>query len=56
MAKTYNPYKMHTIAIDDSNYHTLKELGSFGDTYNDVIAELINIAKKKVEDRQDDNR
>ncbi len=40
---------MHTIAIDDDNYQTLKELGSFGNTYNDVIRALVNIAKRKAE-------
>jgi len=41
---------MHTIAIDDSNYQTLKELGNFGDTFNDLITGLINIAKKRAQE------
>jgi len=41
---------MHTIAIDDSNYQTLKELGNFGDSFNDVIRGLINIAKKRAQE------
>jgi predicted CopG family antitoxin len=50
MSKNYNQYKMHTIAIDDSNYQTLKELGSFGDSFNDVITGLINIAKRRLQE------
>lgn len=45
---------MHTIAIDDENYQTLKALGSFGDSFNDVITSLIKVANRKVEDQQDD--
>jgi predicted CopG family antitoxin len=39
--------KMHTIAIDDNNYQTLRKLGSFGDSFNDVVRSLIKIAKKE---------
>jgi predicted CopG family antitoxin len=49
MTKNYSLYKTHTIAIDDSNYQTLKEFGNFGDSFNDVITELINIAKKRAQ-------
>ncbi len=45
---------MHTIAIDDENYQTLKRLGSIGDLSNDVAARLIKIAKRKIEDQQND--
>jgi len=54
MNKNYNPNKMHTIAIDDNNYHTLRRLGLFGDSFNDVVTSLIKIAKREVEDQQDD--
>jgi len=54
MNKTNIPYKMHNIAIDDENYQTLKGLGSVGDSFNDAVRRLIKIARKKVEDRQDD--
>jgi predicted CopG family antitoxin len=50
MTKSYDPYKMHTIAIDDDNYQTLKQLGSFGDSFNDVVTELINIARRRVQE------
>ena len=46
--------RMHTIAIDDNNYQALRRLGSVGDSFNDVLAGLIKIAKRRVEDRQDD--
>jgi predicted CopG family antitoxin len=46
--------KMHTIAIDDNNYHTLRRLGSFGDSFNDIVTSLIKISKREVENRQDD--
>jgi hypothetical protein len=54
MHKTNNSYKMHNIAIDDENYQTLKVLGTVGDSFNDVVTRLIKIARRKVEDRQDD--
>jgi predicted CopG family antitoxin len=46
--------RIHTIAIDDNNYQNLRSLGSVGDSFNDVVRGLIKIAKRKVEDRQDD--
>jgi predicted CopG family antitoxin len=46
--------KIHTIAIDDNNYQKLRSLGSFGDSFNDVVTSLIKIAGKKVEERQDE--
>ena len=54
MDKTNISYKMHNIAIDDENYQRLKALGSVGDSFNDVVTRLIKIARRKVEDRQDD--
>jgi predicted CopG family antitoxin len=42
--------KIHTIAIDDNNYQTLRSLGSVGDSFNDVITGLINIAKKSTQE------
>jgi len=55
MNKTNISYKMHTIAIDDTNYQTLRRLGSVGDSFNDVITSLIKMARRKVEDLQDDS-
>jgi hypothetical protein len=46
--------KIHTIAIDDNNYQTLGSLGSFGNSFNDVVTSLIKIARKKVEGGQDE--
>jgi predicted CopG family antitoxin len=54
MDKINNSYKMHNIAIDDENYQTLKALGSVGDSFNDVVTRLIKIAKRRVEERQND--
>lgn len=54
MSKTDIPNKMHTIAIDDENYQTLKALGSVGDSFNDVVRRLIKIAKRRVEERQNE--
>jgi predicted CopG family antitoxin len=49
--------KMHTIAIDDNNYQTLKSLGSFGNSFNDVLTSLLKTAiRKKVEGQQDVNQ
>jgi predicted CopG family antitoxin len=56
MTKNNNSNKMHTIAIDHTNYQTLKGLGSVGDSFNDVVTGLIQIAKRRVEDRQNDRR
>jgi predicted CopG family antitoxin len=46
--------RMHTIAIDDNNYQTLKRLGSVGDSFNDAVTRLIKIAKTRAEERQND--
>ncbi len=50
MTKPYDSYKIHTIAIDDNNYQFLKELGGFGDSFNDVVTELIQIARRRVQE------
>jgi predicted CopG family antitoxin len=52
MSKNDISNKMHTIAIDDINYQTLKRLGSVGDSFNDAVTRLIKIAKRRAEDRQ----
>jgi predicted CopG family antitoxin len=54
MNKTNIPYKMYNIAVNDEDYQTLKTMGTVGDSFNDVVTGLIKIAKRKVEDRQDD--
>ena len=54
MSKNDISNKMHTIAIDDSNYQTLKRLGSVGDSFNDAVTRLIKIAKRTAEDRQNE--
>lgn len=55
MNKTNISNKLHTIAIDDNNYQTLRSLGSVGDSFNDVVTSLLKTAKKKkAEERQDD--
>ena len=46
MNKIFKSYKTHNIAVDDDNYQTLKEFGRVGDSFNDVIARLIRIAKE----------
>ena len=50
MTKTHNPYKIHTIAIDDDNYESLRKLGRFGESFNDVIRGLISIARREVQE------
>ncbi|MDQ3967849.1 MAG: antitoxin VapB family protein [Thermoproteota archaeon] len=50
MTKNDIPNKMHTIAIDDNNYQTLKAMGSVGDSFNDAVTRLIKIAKRRVEE------
>jgi hypothetical protein len=54
MTKNDISNKMHTIAIDDNNYQTLRRLGSVRDSFNDVVTRLIKVARRRVEDRQDD--
>jgi predicted CopG family antitoxin len=41
MSKNHNLSKLHNIAVDDDNYHALKNLGKVGDSFNDVIRELL---------------
>jgi hypothetical protein len=36
--------KLRKIAIDESNYLTLKQLGSAGDSFNDVLTDLLRQA------------
>ena len=45
MNKNNISYRMHNIAIDEDNYQTLKALGTFGDSFNDVVRRLIKIAR-----------
>lgn len=45
---------MHNIAIDDKNYQALKGWGTVGDSFNDAVTRLIKIAKRRVENGQDD--
>ena len=33
--------KLRQIAVDESNYLALKQLGRAGDSFNDVISELL---------------
>ena len=40
------PTKLTTIAISEENYRILKSLGETGDSFNDVISELIKSVKK----------
>jgi predicted CopG family antitoxin len=54
MSKNNISNKMHTIAIDDNNYQTLRRLGSFGDSFNDVITGLITIAKRRAQEQEED--
>lgn len=50
MSKNNISNKMHTIAIDDNNYQTLRRLGSVGDSFNDAVTMLIKLARRKVEE------
>jgi predicted CopG family antitoxin len=49
--------RIHTIAIDDNNYQTLRSLGSVGDSFNDVVTSLLlrTAKRKKVEDSEEDD-
>ncbi|MDQ3967969.1 MAG: antitoxin VapB family protein [Thermoproteota archaeon] len=44
MNKPYILRKTHNIAVDDYNYQALKNLGRVGDSFNDVVTQLIKIA------------
>jgi len=37
--------KLRQIAISEENYHTLKSLGKAGDSFNDVVSEMLKIIK-----------
>ncbi len=46
MNKSYILRKTHNIAVDDNNYQALKNLGRVGDSFNDVVTQLIKTATK----------
>lgn len=48
---TIRPPLRHCITIDTDVYNTLKQRGKFGETFNDVIRELLNIAEKQSKGR-----
>ena len=41
--------KLRQIAIDEGNYQALKELGLAGDSFNDVISEILKKLKNETE-------
>jgi predicted CopG family antitoxin len=51
MNKSHIVRKTHNIAVDDNNYQTLKNLGRVGDSFNDVVTQLIKIAMDSGETR-----
>jgi predicted CopG family antitoxin len=44
MNKSHILRKTHNIAVDNNNYQALKNLGRVGDSFNDVVTQLIKIA------------
>jgi predicted CopG family antitoxin len=40
--------KLKLIAVDETNYFALKDLGKAGDSFNDVVSELL---KRKTEEQ-----
>ncbi len=42
--------KLKQIAISDENYLTLKSLGKAGDSFNDVVSDMLKILKKQQTD------
>jgi len=44
MNKPHIIRKTHNIAVDDNNYQALKNLGRVGDSFNDVVTQLIKLA------------
>lgn len=44
MNKSRILHKTHNIAVDDNNYQALKNLGRVGDSFNDVVTQLIKLA------------
>jgi predicted CopG family antitoxin len=41
--------KLRQIVVDDHNYRALKELGQAGDSFNDVITQVLRIVKNEAE-------
>ncbi len=41
--------RLKHIAIDENNYEKLKNLGRAGDSFNDVVRRLVNIATESQE-------
>ena len=41
--------KLRQIAVDESNYLALKQLGRAGDSFNDVIREVLNKVNKSLQ-------
>lgn len=41
--------KLKQIAVDEGNYRALKELGQAGDSFNDVITQVLKKAKNEEE-------
>jgi predicted CopG family antitoxin len=39
--------KLRQIAVDEGNYRTLKKLGQAGDSFNDVITEVLKKMKNE---------
>ncbi len=39
--------KLKQIALSEENYRTLKSLGKAGDSFNDVVSEMLKIVKKQ---------
>ena len=44
--------KLRQIAIDEGNYHALKELGLAGDSFNDVLTKVLKKLQNDTEGRQ----
>jgi predicted CopG family antitoxin len=47
MNKTNILCKTHNIAVDDNNYQALKNLGRVGDSFNDVVTQLVKMAMER---------
>jgi predicted CopG family antitoxin len=45
--KSHILHKTHNIAVDNNNYQVLKNLGRVGDSFNDVVTQLIKIAAER---------
>jgi predicted CopG family antitoxin len=44
--------KLRQIAVSQANYLTLKRLGSTGDSFNDVLTEVLKKVKKQQNDAE----